>query len=75
MRIERAQLDPAPDDRVASGELVAAGNLFPKGRKGLEIMKSPSFFGWYRMLRAHYQWTVFEAIPYALRLTRSRMTS
>ena len=29
-------------------------------------MKSPSFLGWYRMLRAHHQWTVFEAIRYAL---------
>jgi len=36
----------------------------------VEIMKSPSFFGWYRILRAHHQWTVFQAIRYALWLAR-----
>ena len=33
-------------------------------------MKSPSFFGWYHILRTHYQWTVFQAIRYALWLAR-----
>lgn len=33
-------------------------------------MKSPSFFGWYHILRAHHQWTVFQAIRYALWLAR-----
>jgi hypothetical protein len=33
-------------------------------------MKSPSLFGWYRILRNHYQWTVFQAIRYALWLAR-----
>ena len=34
------------------------------------IMKSPSLLRWYRILRAHHQWTVFQAIRYALWLTR-----
>jgi hypothetical protein len=33
-------------------------------------MKIPSFLGWYRILRAHYGWTVFQAIRYALWLAR-----
>jgi hypothetical protein len=33
-------------------------------------MKSPSLLDWYRFLRAHRQWTVFQAIRYALWLTR-----
>jgi len=31
---------------------------------------SISLFDWYRILRAHRQWTVFQAIRYALWLTR-----
>lgn len=30
----------------------------------------PSVLGWYRILRAHYQWPLFEAIRYALWLSR-----
>jgi hypothetical protein len=33
-------------------------------------MKSPSLFDWYFILRAHHQWTVFQAIRYALWLAR-----
>ena len=33
-------------------------------------MKSPSLLAWYYILRAHHQWTVFQAIRYALWLTR-----
>jgi hypothetical protein len=33
-------------------------------------MKVPSFFSWYHILRARHQWTVFQAIRYALWLTR-----
>lgn len=33
-------------------------------------MKSPSLLVWYYILRAHHQWTVFQAIRYALWLTR-----
>jgi hypothetical protein len=33
-------------------------------------MKSPSPLEWYRILRAHHQWTVFQAIRYALWLAR-----
>lgn len=34
------------------------------------IMKSPSLVDWYHILRAHHQWTVFQAIRYALWLAR-----
>lgn len=30
----------------------------------------PSVLGWYRILRAHYQWSLFAAIRYALWLSR-----
>jgi len=30
----------------------------------------PSLLGWYRILRAHYQWPLFQAIRYALWLAR-----
>lgn len=33
-------------------------------------MKSPSLLAWYYILRAHHQMTVFQAIRYALWLTR-----
>jgi hypothetical protein len=34
------------------------------------IMKTPSVLGWYRILRAHHAWTVFQAVRYALWLAR-----
>jgi len=33
-------------------------------------MNQPSMLGWYRILRAHYQFTMFQAIRYALWLAR-----
>ena len=33
-------------------------------------VKSPSLLGWYRILRAQYHWSVFQAIRYALWLAR-----
>jgi hypothetical protein len=33
-------------------------------------VKLPSILGWYRILRAHYQWPLFQAIRYALWLAR-----
>ena len=33
-------------------------------------MKQPSLLEWYRILRAHHQWTIFQAIHYALWLAR-----
>ncbi len=33
-------------------------------------MKSPSLLNWYRILRANHQWTVFQAIRYALWMAR-----
>jgi hypothetical protein len=41
-----------------------------KPAKRSAIMNSPSLLDWYRMLRAHHQWTVFQAIRYALWLAR-----
>ena len=34
------------------------------------IMKTPSFLGWYHILRARYTFTFFQAIRYALWLAR-----
>ena len=33
-------------------------------------METPSFLGWYRILRAYHAWTIFQAARYALWLTR-----
>jgi hypothetical protein len=38
--------------------------------KEVSIMKSLTFIQWYRILRAHHQWTVFQSIRYALWLMR-----
>ena len=39
------------------------------GKEG-SIMKSLTFIQWYRILRAHHQWTVFRSMQYALWLMR-----
>lgn len=31
---------------------------------------APSILGWFRILRTHYHWPLFQAIQYALWLTR-----
>jgi hypothetical protein len=36
-------------------------------------MKSLTFIQWYRMLRAHRRWTVFQSIRYALWLMKSEV--
>src|SRR5215470_3534068 len=36
-----------------------------------EIMKAPSFFGWYEILRTRHRWNVLQSIRYALWLARS----
>jgi hypothetical protein len=41
-----------------------------KVRQRSTIMKSQSILDWYRILRAHHQWTMFQAIRYALWLAR-----
>jgi hypothetical protein len=33
-------------------------------------MKALSIFDWYRVLRAHYHWTIFQSVRYALWLAR-----
>jgi len=40
------------------------------GMKEVSIMKSLTFTEWYRILRAHHHWTVFQSIQYALWLAR-----
>jgi hypothetical protein len=34
------------------------------------LVKPRSILDWYRILRAHHQWTMFQAIRYALWLAR-----
>lgn len=42
-----------------------------KGESGGDtIMKRLSIFDWYRVLRVHHQWTIFQAVRYALWLAR-----
>ena len=47
-----------------------ASSHVEKTAKRRAIMKPLSPLEWYRILRAHHQWTVFQAIRYALWLTR-----
>jgi hypothetical protein len=49
-----------------AGHYLFGGTAAPVSRK---IMK-PSLFDWYFILRAHHQWTIFQAIRYALWLAR-----
>jgi hypothetical protein len=47
------------------GRLVS-GNSNSTGRTA----EPPGLLGWYHLLRVHYQWSIFQAIRYALWLTR-----
>lgn len=49
----------------SEGRLVHS-NEEPKGGS----RKRPSILGWYRMLRVHYHWPLFQAIQFALWLAR-----
>jgi hypothetical protein len=49
---------------------VKTSGVAKKPAKRSATMKSPSLLDWYRLLRAHHQWTMFQAIRYALWLTR-----
>lgn len=49
---------PSHDPRILGDERLATA------------VKPPSILDWYRILRAHHQWTVFQAIRYALWLAR-----
>jgi len=43
------------------------GNVLGKGARS---MKRQSILEWYFILRTHHQWTIFQAIRYALWLAR-----
>lgn len=44
--------------------------LYVVEQLGSEDLKVPSVIGWYRILRSHYEWPLFQAIRYALWLAR-----
>ena len=50
--------------------LAKASSQVEKTAKRSAIMKPLSPLEWYRILRAHHQWTMFQAIRYALWLAR-----
>ena len=54
----------------AQRTMAEASNHTEKPTKRSAIMKPPSPLEWYRILRAHHQWTVFQAIRYAMWLAR-----
>jgi hypothetical protein len=45
-------------------------SLQAKEALAYRVTKLSAFLGWYRVLRAHCEWPVFQAIQYALWLTR-----
>lgn len=58
---------PYTDDQRITAR---ASSQVGKTAKRSAIMKPLSPVEWYRILRAHHQWTVFQAIRYALWLAR-----
>ena len=48
----------------------AQKQFFRKEATMTAIKKTPSVLGWYRILRAHYAFTAFQAVRYALWLAR-----
>jgi len=76
--------EPLPSRRLSvRRQLVRSSTPRAKVHESNEIHRSPgqqfqrdatmkqlSILDWYRVLRAHHQWTVFQAIRYALWLTR-----
>jgi hypothetical protein len=44
----------------------AQEEFFRKEATMTAIKKTPSVLGWYRILRAHYAFTFFQAVRYAL---------
>jgi hypothetical protein len=48
----------------------AQEEFFRKEATMTAIKKTPSVLGWYRILRAHYAFTFFQALRYALWLAR-----
>jgi hypothetical protein len=52
---------------VLARHYISEGTTAPVCRK---IMKTPSLLNWYFILRTHHQWTMFQAIRYALWLAR-----
>jgi hypothetical protein len=56
-------------DEMASRRSQSRASNGSSRQKGA-IMKSLTFIQWYRILRAHHQWTVFQSIQYALWLMR-----
>jgi hypothetical protein len=48
----------------------AQKEFFRKESTMTAIKKTPSVLGWYRILRAHYAFTAFQAVRYALWLAR-----
>lgn len=44
--------------------------LYVEEESGAGDPKVPSVLGWYRILRSHYEWPLFQAIRYALWLAR-----
>ena len=76
--------EPFPRRRLSvRRQLVSSSTFRVKAHESNETHKSPgqqfqrdattrhlSILGWYRNLRAHHHWTIFQAVRYALWLTR-----
>jgi len=59
-----------PDFATPSGLPTEGRFVSGKSKSKATNPKPPGVLGWYRILRAHHQWSVFQAIRYALWLTR-----
>jgi hypothetical protein len=55
---------------LRAGIPVCQQELFRKEATMTSIMQTPSFLGWYHILRAHHAFTFFQAVRYALWLAR-----
>ena len=54
-----------PVNRIRSQRVTVSQDHEP-GRRQECTMKALSLLDWYRILRAHHEWTIFQSIRYAL---------
>ena len=58
-------------ERVPAAAIFAILETIPEVDEGREVMKQPSFFGWYEILRTRHRWSVLQSFRFALWLARA----
>jgi hypothetical protein len=55
---------------IQSSTATKGRQVKPSDNATVNAMKRPSILQWYRILRVHYHWPLFQAIRYALWLSQ-----